>query len=370
MDSVESRQPWLRGSLLHAAPGISISFPTHQSMANVRFRVSKIDILGQFKPTYHETYFILCLQVRTAMSLWASLYGEFSIRPQTRFPLWENMDVICQTLGLYFWWGYLDSNWTQKCATENRNSLNYIFCELTTPTSIFVALFHPVNCPTWFQTHSLVEQAASPRRRLRCCWIMLKDQPHPNYPEHLGATAETAVGVLINARPTPSGNWQFPLVRKISPTPPPPLPLTPPPNPPPPPGRFQDSGIWMRGCMCLWHLLFHFVDVWLCCWQTSVAHASHAALEHNSCFGGVGVAASAPAEVPALIWFPFEAATVITSRWNIRFHSFHWIPKRLPPPHFTPLIQTFSSMRNCENSVGVLIACLVVSGTKCSQNWE
>lgn len=84
-------------------------------MANVRVRVSKIDILGQFKPNYLETYFNLCLQVWTAMSPWASLYGEFSIRPQTHFPLRENMDVICQTLGLYLWWGYLDSHWTQKC---------------------------------------------------------------------------------------------------------------------------------------------------------------------------------------------------------------------------------------------------------------
>lgn len=51
------------GSLPHAATGISISFSTLQSMANVRVRVSKIDILGQFKPNYHETYFILRLQV-------------------------------------------------------------------------------------------------------------------------------------------------------------------------------------------------------------------------------------------------------------------------------------------------------------------
>lgn len=126
-------------------------------------------------------------------------------------------------------------------------------------------------------------------------------------------------------------------------------------NPPPPPGWFQDGGIWMCGCMCLW---FHFVDVWLCCWQTSVAHASHAALERNS--GKGGEARGGEGRVGGCMWkcqpwsdFParLRRAAVITSRWNTRFHSFHLIPKRLPPPHLTPLIQTLSSMQNYHNSL-------------------
>lgn len=143
---------------------------------------------------------------------------------------------------------------------------------------LFFAAFYAADCPVWLQTPSLVEEAPSSHR-----WIMLKGST-PNYPKHLGATVETAISVLINARPNP--------------------PASPPTNTTAttdPPGRFQD------GCMCLWHLLFHFVDVWLCCWQTSVAHASHAALECNS--RGVGRSWWAPAELPALIWFSCKAAT-------------------------------------------------------------
>lgn len=163
----------------------------------------------------------------------------------------------------------------------------YFLCKLLQHW-FFRAAFYAADCLVWLQTHSLIEQGPSPHRRR---WIMLKGST-PNYPKHLGATAETAIGVLINARPDP------------------PAPPTKTPPPPPttatttPPGRFQDGGIWMCGCMCLW---FHFVDVWLCCWQTSVAHASHAALERNSGKGGVGWWVHA--EVPALIWFPCKAAT-------------------------------------------------------------
>lgn len=52
----------------------------------------------------------------------------------------------------------------------------------------------------------------------------VKGSAPPNYPIHLGETTETALSVLINATLSPSGNWQFPLVRKISPTPPHPHP--------------------------------------------------------------------------------------------------------------------------------------------------
>lgn len=179
--------------------------------------------------------------------------------------------------------------------------------------------------------------------RFQRCWIMLKGST-PNYPKHHGATVETAFGDLINARLNPPADWQFPLVRKISP--PPPTTTTTPPTPPPthgptPPGRFQDSRIWMCGCMSLWHLLFHFVDVWLCCWQTSVAHASHAALEHNSVWGGrqVRLQKCQPwSDFPTTL----QRAAVITSQWNIRFHSFRWIPKRLPP---TVFYATYSNLQ-------------------------
>lgn len=108
------------------------------------------------------------------------------------------------------------------------------------------------------------------------------------------------------------------------------------------PGWFQEGGIWMCGCMCSWHLLFHFVDVWLCCWQTSVAHASHAVLKRNSEMGGGWWKCQPWSDFPARL----QRAAVITSRWNTQFHSFHLIPKWLPPLHLTPLIQTLSCMQN------------------------
>lgn len=86
----------------------------------------------------------------------------------------------------------------------------------------------------------------------------------PNYPKHLGATEKRAIGVLINAKPNSAA---FPPTNTTTTN---------------PPGRFQGGGIWMYGCICLWHLLFHFVDVWLCCWQSFVAHASHATLQRDS----------------------------------------------------------------------------------------
>lgn len=151
----------------------------------------------------------------------------------------------------------------------NLNSLNDIFSVLPAPALIVLCSICRL------QIHSLIEQAPSPHRR---CWIMLKGSA-PNYPKCRGESDRRLDKYQTDPSSAPTNaTTSNPL------------------------GRFQDGRIWMCGCMCLWLLLFHFVDVWLCCWQTSVAHASHAALEWSS---GGGVLA----EVPALIWFPCEAAT-------------------------------------------------------------
>lgn len=103
------------------------------------------------------------------------------------------------------------------------NSLNDIFSVQTSPRLILLCRFYAADCLVWFRL-SLIEQAPSPHRRR---WIMLKGSTR-NYPKHLGATAETAIGVLINAGPNPPASPPHNTTTTTD-----------------PPGRFQDGGIWM-----------------------------------------------------------------------------------------------------------------------------